>query len=162
VHRDKPPAVWTARPILFPEANHGPFFCFSRQKITGSEHYPLSPTLPAMTEEQAEALDAVHYAAEECGITMTLDPGDILLYNNLGVLHGRNAFNDDAQSGEHRRHILRLWLRNEDLAWQTPPGLERDWFLVYGESERRGRAQWRMRPEDTDRDRVIGHKMTCS
>jgi hypothetical protein len=114
-----------------------------------------------MTEEQAEALDMVHYIAEEHGITMTLKSGDMLFYNNLAVLHGRNAFTD-AETGDHRRHILRLWVRNEERAWQTPKELAREWHLVYGESERRARAHWRLRPEDTDKDRVIGHKMTCS
>ncbi|KAF2761734.1 Clavaminate synthase-like protein [Pseudovirgaria hyperparasitica] len=159
--KDKPPEVWHARPILFGEKEHGPFFCFSRQKITGSEHYPLSQSLPAMSEEQAEALDMIHYVAEETGITMSLKPGDMLLYNNLGVLHGRNAFTD-AEVGDHRRHILRLWVRNEERAWDTPEELAREWHLVYGDSVRRARAQWRMRPEDTEKDRVIGHKSTCS
>lgn len=159
--RDKPPLEWNARPILFPERKHGPFFCFSRQKITGSEHYPLSPSLPAMSEEQAEALDMVHYVAEDHGLTMTLDPGDMLFYNNLAVLHGRTAFKD-ADTGDHRRHIIRLWVRNEEHAWETPPALAREWHLVYGESERRARAQWKINPEDIERDRVIGHKMTCS
>ncbi|KAJ4367026.1 hypothetical protein N0V83_007556 [Neocucurbitaria cava] len=159
--KDKPPVVWNARPILFPETNHGPFFCFSRQKITGSEHYPLSTTLPAMSEEQAEALDMVHYVAEEHGIAMTLDPGDVLLYNNLAVLHGRNAFTD-VETGDHRRHIMRLWVRNEEQAWETPAKLAREWHLVYGESERRAKAQWKINPEDVEKDRVIGHKMTCS
>ncbi|PSN59647.1 Clavaminate synthase-like protein, partial [Corynespora cassiicola Philippines] len=117
--KDKTPAVWHARPILFREPNHGPFFCFSRQKITGSEHYPLSPTLPAMSEEEAEALDMVHYIAEDHGLTMSLRPGDMLFYNNLAVLHGRNAFTNN-ETGTHRRHILRLWVRNEEHAWQTP------------------------------------------
>ncbi|CAO2655440.1 Nn.00g105040.m01.CDS01 [Neocucurbitaria sp. VM-36] len=159
--KDKPPIVWNARPILFPESKHGPFFCFSRQKITGSQHYPLSPTLPAMSEEQAEALDMVHYIAEEHGIVMTLEPGDMLFYNNLAVLHGRNAFTD-TDTGDHRRHIIRLWVRNEEHAWETPAELAREWHLVYGESERRARAQWKINPEDVEKDRVIGHKMTCS
>jgi hypothetical protein len=85
----------------------------------------------------------------------------MVFYNNLAVLHGRNAFTD-AEVGNHRRHILRLWVRNEERAWQTPAELAREWDLVYGDSVRRARAQWRMRPEDTDKDRVIGHKMTCS
>jgi hypothetical protein len=164
-HRDKPPTTWRSRAILFPEPTHGPFFCFSRQKITGSEFYPLSPTLPPMTETQAEALDLVHWVAEKHGMVMRLNPGDVLLYNNLALLHGRNAFTDKGEKeGElkGRRHILRLWVRNKKLAWKTPEGLAPDWHTVYGESERRARAHWRIRAEDTDKDRVIGHKNTCS
>jgi len=114
-----------------------------------------------MTEAQAEALDMVHFVGEKHGVEMKLDPGDMLLYNNLALLHGRKAFTD-VNVGEHKRHILRLWVRNTDLAWKTPDGLTRDWFLVYKESDRRGKAHWMVRVEDTDRDRVIGHKMTCS
>lgn len=60
-----------------------------------------------MSEEQAEAFDFIHFVAEKHGLTMSLDLGDILLFNNLGVLHGRNDF-ADAPAGDKRRHILRL------------------------------------------------------
>ena len=166
-NRDTIPENWNdrARPILFSEPNHGPFFCFSRQKITGSEHYPLSASLPPMTEEQAEALDLVHFIAEEHGMRARLERGDILLYNNLALLHGREAFRDvepDMSGEARRRHILRLWVRNEELAWQTPQHLAREWHQVYGDSERRSKAHWRIRPEATAEDRVVGHKFTCS
>ena len=160
--KDETPSAWAPRPILFPEPTHGPFFCFSRQKITGSKHYPLSPDLPPMTDEQAEALDAVHYAAEKHGLKMRLRQGDLVFCNNFGLLHGREAFKDGGEEDAGMRHILRLWVRNESLAWKTPEELEKEWFAIYGESERRGMAQWRIKKEDTDRERVIGHKMTCS
>jgi hypothetical protein len=114
-----------------------------------------------MTEAQAEAIDMIHALGEKHGLTVKLQPGDMLLYNNLALLHGRNAFTDIPVDGQ-KRHVLRLWMRNSKLAWKTPEGLERDWFLVYGNSERRSRAHWGIHPEDTDKDRVIGHKMTCS
>ena len=107
----------------------------------------------------------VHFVAEKHGMRMRLERGDILLYNNLAVLHGREAFRDveTGNIGEaRRRHILRLWVRNERLAWKTPDPLAREWHQVYGDSERRAQAQWRIRPEDTDEDRVVGHKFTCS
>ena len=118
-----------------------------------------------MSEEQAEALDMVHFLAEKHGMRARLERGDILLYNNLAVLHGREAFRDvepDMASEARRRHIMRLWVRNEALAWQTPGPLAREWHQVYGDSERRAKAQWHIRPEDTDKDRVVGHKLTCS
>ncbi|KAL2869466.1 TauD/TfdA family dioxygenase [Aspergillus lucknowensis] len=162
--KDKEPTTWPTRSLLFPEPTHGPFFCFSRQKVTGSDNYPLSPSVPPMTEAQAEAIDMIHYLGEKHGLTVKLERGDMLLYNNLALLHGRNGFTDvPTVEGEgQKRHVLRLWMRNSELAWKTPPGLERDWFLVYGDSERRAKAHWGIRPEDTDKDRVIGHKLTCS
>jgi hypothetical protein len=30
-----------------------------------------------------------------------------------------------------RRHLLRLWLRNEELAWKLPQPLEDAWDLLY-------------------------------
>ena len=113
-----------------------------------------------MTEAQAEALDMIHFTAEKHGLKIDQKCGDILLYNNLAIFHGREAFTSSAM-GENRRHVLRLWLRNEEMAWQTPPGLTQDWFRVFGDSERQGRAHWTIRPEDTGKERVIGHKMTC-
>lgn len=114
-----------------------------------------------MTEAQAEALDLVHFVAEKHSIEVKSAPGDMLLCNNLALLHGRKAFTD-ATPNDHKRHVMRLWLRNEKRAWQTPKGLEKGWSLVYGDSERRHRAQWMFRPEDVDKERVIGHKITCS
>jgi Taurine catabolism dioxygenase TauD, TfdA family len=114
-----------------------------------------------MTEEQAEALDVVHYTAEKHGITMTLKQGDMIFYNNLAVLHGRNAFKD-AEARGRQRHILRLWVRNEELAWQTPEALATEWHVLYGDSERRAKAHWKMTPDDVDKGHVIGHKATCS
>ena len=142
------------------EPEHGPFFCFSRQKLTGSDNYPLSPTMPAMTDSQAEALDMVHFTAEKHGLKIPLQRGDMMLYNNLAVLHGREAFRSPKMS-DNKRHVLRLWLRNEKMAWQTPLGLARDWYRVFSDSQRRKRAHWTIRPEDTDEEQVIGHKSSC-
>lgn len=31
----------------------------------------------------------------------------------------------------HRRHLLRLWLRNDELAWKTPEPLKDPWKRLY-------------------------------
>lgn len=31
----------------------------------------------------------------------------------------------------HRRHLIRLWLRNDELAWKTPGPLEHIWKRLY-------------------------------
>ncbi|KAL4789302.1 hypothetical protein BDV19DRAFT_395184 [Aspergillus venezuelensis] len=94
IQQNYQPTVWPTRSILFPEPTRGPFFCFSRQKITGSPNYPLSPSVPPMSEAQAEAIDMIHFHGEKHGLTMTLQRGDMLLFNNFALLHGRNAFAD--------------------------------------------------------------------
>jgi hypothetical protein len=33
---------------------------------------------------------------------------------------------------DHKRHLLRLWLRDPENAWETPPALASRWDRVYG------------------------------
>jgi hypothetical protein len=37
----------------------------------------------------------------------------------------------DACNPRVRRHLLRLWLRNEDLAWKLPEPLKENWERLY-------------------------------
>ncbi|OCK79232.1 Clavaminate synthase-like protein [Lepidopterella palustris CBS 459.81] len=156
--KHRTPAYWNNRAILFNFSGYGPGFCFSRRPITGSPTSPRSPGVPPMTEVQAEALDMVHFTAVKHQISMRLQRGDIQLINNLAVFHARNGFRD--KIGE-QRHIIRLWLRNEELAWKTPEGLKRTWFEKYGESERRKIAKWNIEP-GASRERVIYRSDSCS
>jgi Taurine catabolism dioxygenase TauD, TfdA family len=77
--------------------------------------------------------------------------GDIQLVNNLACQHARSAFRDKPFQ---RRHIMRLWLRNEKLAWVTPKGLEETWVENYGDSDRRKLAKWSVHP-GASRERVL-------
>ncbi|KAF2456095.1 hypothetical protein BDY21DRAFT_288209 [Lineolata rhizophorae] len=155
---DKIPAYWNTRALLFNYEGKGPGFCFSRRPITGSPTSPRSPGVPPMTEVQAEALDMVHFTAVDHALTMRLQRGDIQLINNLAVFHARSGFID---SPTHTRHIIRLWLRNEELAWKTPEGLQKTWFEKYGDSERRKIARWNIRPGAT-RERILFRSDSCS
>lgn len=111
-----------------------------------------------MSETQAEALDMVHFLAVKHKLTMRLQRGDIQLINNLAIQHSRNHFTD---SDTQQRHIIRLWLRNEELAWKTPEGLKKTWFEKYGDSERRQKARWNIQPGAT-RERVLFRSDSCS
>jgi hypothetical protein len=111
-----------------------------------------------MTEVQAEALDMVHFTAVEHCVSVKLQKGDMQLINNLACQHARSAFVD---SPSQRRHVVRLWLRNERLAWQTPEGLKKTWFEKYGESERRKIAKWNVLP-GASRERVLFRSDSCS
>jgi alpha-ketoglutarate-dependent taurine dioxygenase len=53
-----------------------------------------SANIPSLTEAQAEALDAVHFTAEEHAISLDFRKGDIQFANNLSILHARGAFID--------------------------------------------------------------------
>lgn len=76
------------------------------------------------------ALDALHAAAMDCAIKVDLLPGDLLFFNNLGMLHARDAFVDNVEVGQ-KRHLLRILLRNESRAWGLPGALEETWLSLY-------------------------------
>ena len=111
-----------------------------------------------MTEVQAEAIDMVHFTAVKHQLTIKLERGDMLLINNLAVQHARSQFNDKPFQ---RRHAIRLWLRNAELAWETPEGLQKTWFEKYGDSYRRKIATWNIHP-GAPRERVLFRSDSCS
>ncbi|KAK0714703.1 hypothetical protein B0H67DRAFT_489444 [Lasiosphaeris hirsuta] len=127
------------RPIMHLFGPHGPGFQFSRRPLTGAHFSPHHPDVPAMTEAQAEALDMVYFLAKEHAVEIALRKGDIQIFNNFAMLHARSSFTDDATA---RRHMLRLWLRNEDLRWPTPRPLERLSWECYGDNAYRQNAIW--------------------
>jgi hypothetical protein len=83
-----------------------------------------------MTEDQAEALDAVHFTALKNQVVIPMQQGDMRFLNNHAILHNRDSFED---SDQRRRHLARLWLRNPAKAWALPRGLEMAHDRVYGE-----------------------------
>ncbi|KAM7211774.1 hypothetical protein V8F06_012841 [Rhypophila decipiens] len=127
------------RPLLYNFDGHGPGFQFSRRPLTGAHFSPHHPDVPAMTEIQAEALDTVYFLAKEHAVELTLKKGDIEIFNNFAMLHARSGFSDE---GSKRRHMLRLWLRNQERMWKTPPALEKVSWECYGDNEYRKNAIW--------------------
>jgi hypothetical protein len=101
--------------------------------LTGTSTAIRSHGIPGLTEAQAEALDAVHFIAKKHEIRTTVKKGDIRFINNMGILHCREAFeNDDT----FHRHLIRLWLNNEKMVWQLPPALRLAWARVFHDHER--------------------------
>jgi Taurine catabolism dioxygenase TauD, TfdA family len=96
--------------------------------LLGSFTSPRSKGIPDLTNEQVEALNAMHFVAEEHGVTIKLEKGDVMFWNNLGLLHCRNGFTDSA---EHKRHLVRLWLHSENNAWSIPQELRGAWQDSY-------------------------------
>lgn len=144
------------RPILFyNEKGNKAFFCFSRRQLTGSTVSPRPPALPKLSESQAEALDAVHFTAAKYALTINLEKGDLQFVNNLGVFHSREAFTDGEEN--KRRHIIRMWLRNKELAWPTPEGLTEVWREIYGRDRN---SVWYLNPVHT-KAHVINRKISC-
>lgn len=78
-------------------------------------------TSSALTHQQLEALDAVQRIAEKHQVVVRMQPGDFTFVNNLALLHSREAFEDDANN---KRYNVRLWLKNEQLAWKLPRAMQ--------------------------------------
>ncbi len=68
--------------------------------------------IPEMTPEQKEALALVQKIAAEQRLDIAFEPGDMQFLNNYVIMHTRQAFEDHPEL-ENRRHLLRLWLKNE-------------------------------------------------
>lgn len=66
-----------------------------------------------------EAFDQLDRYAEQIKVNFSLEPGEILIFNNLAVLHGRSGFVDWPER-EKRRLLLRLWLNDPDFRPQLP------------------------------------------
>lgn len=87
------------RPIMFyfpetEERSERLIFQYARRIITGYQQLPRSTNIPPITEAQAEAIDALHYAAEKFAVTMEFKKGDIQYVNNLTLFHARTEFKD--------------------------------------------------------------------
>ncbi|KEF59890.1 uncharacterized protein A1O9_04738 [Exophiala aquamarina CBS 119918] len=144
------------RPILFHDVeSRRVFFCFSRRQLTGSVVSPRPAHFPPLREAQAEALDAVHFTAEKHALDIQLEKGDIQFLNNLALFHAREAFQDGDDS--RQRHLVRMWLRNEDLAWKTPDELQLPWEHIYGRARE---PVWHMSPNH-GRAHVINGRESC-
>ncbi|KAF6751642.1 hypothetical protein DFP72DRAFT_1071009 [Ephemerocybe angulata] len=115
------------RPLLFSEEDKI-IIQYARRIFTGFLGLPRSQEIPPITEAQAEALDAIHFLAEKYNLGLNFQKGDIQYINNLSIFHARDAFTDTA---EKKRHLLRLWLRDEEHAWKLPKPLEEPWQRLY-------------------------------
>jgi hypothetical protein len=105
-----------------------------------------------MTQAQADALDAVHFTAEKHSLTLEDGRrGDMLFWNNMSIVHARQGFVDGGPANQ-KRHLLRLWLRDEELAWDTPLVLKPAWETAYGSDDIQ-EERWPLVPI-LDRDHV--------
>ena len=127
------------RPILYYH-NGRVIFSFSTPPLTGLRDLPRSSGLPKPSPEQLEALDVVQAIAEENQLVLDLQPGDLTFINNFGVLHSREAFEDDTLN---TRYLVRMWLKNEHLAWELPSPLQSGNKKIYeGDAE----EKWNILP----------------
>lgn len=127
----------------------------SRRLLTGARKDPRTPGIPGLTLRQAEALDALHSVARSHEIRTVMKKGDIRFLNNMGVLHRRESFEDD---GMIKRHLIRLWLHNEERCWKLPLPLRLAWARVFEDEERE--THWTVNPVGPD-GRVLRQSSSC-
>ncbi|KAJ5561571.1 hypothetical protein N7461_000332 [Penicillium sp. DV-2018c] len=130
---DNPTRPYTLRPLLYhqPATDTAPervLIQYARRYFTGFLAQPRSKDIPPISEAQAEALDALHFLAEEHSAALDFQKGDVQYVNNLSIFHARNGFIDGPGQ---ERHLLRLWLRDPENAWETPQQLQHRWDTVY-------------------------------
>ncbi|MEM7250720.1 MAG: TauD/TfdA family dioxygenase [Pseudomonadota bacterium] len=69
------------------------------------------PAVPPLTDRQLAAFDLLDEVVEmdHVQLQMAFEPGDMQFLHNPQILHDRTAY-EDWDTGEGRRHLLRLWL----------------------------------------------------
>ncbi|RYP57029.1 hypothetical protein DL769_009745 [Monosporascus sp. CRB-8-3] len=107
-------------------------FRFSRYGILGWQR-KRNPDLPAPTEAQIEAADAIQFIAMKNAFKMPAKKGDLLFVNDMALVHAREGFDDSGNS--MKRHLIKMYFRDPDQAWGIPPSLENEWKKVYGPNE---------------------------
>jgi len=102
---------------------------FSRYPITGWQR-KRNPALPAPTQAQLEAIDAVQFTAAANSVPLPMGKGDIVFVNDMAILHAREAF---SEGGVYmKRHLLKMFFRDPVQNWQVPVSAEAGWKKMYG------------------------------
>ncbi|KAI0973431.1 hypothetical protein F4678DRAFT_471207 [Xylaria arbuscula] len=127
------------RPILFYRKSKL-IMNFQPDSLFESERYPRPLDFPRCTAAQIKALEAVQAVAEAYSYRFTTETGDFHFTNNLAILHGREEFS--GKNGD-KRHLVRMWLRNEELGWDLPNALETLWVDIF---EGDARRTWNLEP----------------
>lgn len=113
---------------------------YSRLPVTGFRKEGPNPTLPHPTQERLEAMDMLEDLGMKYLLALPRIPGDIAFINNLCLMHSRNAFDIDASGNPlpSKRHLVKLMLRDPQLAWEFPKSL--DWISkrIYGPNREDG------------------------
>jgi hypothetical protein len=70
-----------------------------------------------LSAEQVRAMNVLDECMRDPGLRVEFDlkPGQMFFINNRWLLHNRTAFEDHAEP-ERRRHLLRLWLREQPIS----------------------------------------------
>jgi len=94
---------------------------FVPQSLVGLPNSTRATELPPLSPLQYEALEAVQRISEKHQLSLSFKPGDLTFINNWAILHAREAFRDDSVN---QRYLVRMWLKNDTLAWKLPNPLQ--------------------------------------
>jgi hypothetical protein len=108
------------RALLFYHGGHI-ILNFVPQSLVGLPNTTRATELPPLSPLQHEALEAVQRISEKHQLALTFKPGDLTFINNWAILHAREAFRDDLMN---QRYLVRMWLKNDLLAWKLPNPLQ--------------------------------------
>lgn len=86
--------------------------------------------VPSLTQKQLAALDVLSELASKFRYRLDLRQGDMVFINNWALLHARDSY-VDPEVGPGR-HLVRLWLRNPNLAWDIPSAMRVPWEAAFG------------------------------
>ncbi|KAI0859417.1 Clavaminate synthase-like protein [Xylaria cubensis] len=85
--------------------------------------------IPDLQPSQKEALALLQQTATAQQMRLPACQGDMVFINNWGVLHARDSYQDDSTA---TRHLVRLWLRNEEYSWEVPKSMKTPWEASFG------------------------------
>ncbi|KAI9893443.1 MAG: hypothetical protein M1814_006740 [Vezdaea aestivalis] len=114
--------TWTWPSILNPTAapETGPvIFPTPEGRVLAQLIYTPFMAPGSLSAAQQGALDVVNAVAHATAVKLDRKEGDVLFFNNLALLHARDAF----LPGDSR-HMLRLALREQGKMWAKPVGFE--------------------------------------
>jgi hypothetical protein len=117
---EQPPGTkgWYTMPIFSREGDRL-FVRYIRPYIESTRRHEDAPRVSDAAREAMNRVDAM-CADPQYHVSMTMEPGDMQFVNNYHVLHARDAYEDDRESG-HIRHLKRLWLETDVLADADKP-----------------------------------------
>jgi len=87
-------------------------------------------SIPALSPLQLESLAVLSALASKYRYCLDLKQGDMVFINNLSLLHARDSYVDPVEGPG--RHLVRLWLRNPELAWTIPRLMRAPWEAAFG------------------------------
>ncbi|KAI8951198.1 Clavaminate synthase-like protein [Xylaria longipes] len=90
--------------------------------------------IPDLLPAQKEALALLQQTATAQQTRLPACQGDMVFINNWGVLHARDSYQDDNTA---TRHLVRLWLRNEEFSWEIPESMKTPWEASFGKKAKK-------------------------